>query len=176
MLKVLILLAVAVVARSSVAAATEQDQIASHQLGFSGAQVSVRESYSRTRWPIAEQTFVLKGANGHIVSIALHNGGGSAGNNSINLFAAKQDQFFLISEKDCLQFDPIKVIANQCAQRPTCAVTASGSRSVVGMAYLGRFDLMNGFDPPHSTFRLRWRFGPFEDAVEGGSCPVESIK
>jgi hypothetical protein len=139
--------------------------VAAYELGFSGATVSIRKSVRRA-WPIAQQTFILSGANGHTRTLRLHEGGGSAGNDSLNLFWAAQDKYFLISARDCVEFDPISIRANECSKRPPCE-----GGVVQRLTYLGRFDWMNGFDPPKGAFRLAFRFLPFVDAAEGGSCP-----
>ena len=40
-----------------------------------------------------------------------------------------------------------------------------------GLTYLGRFDWMNALDPPRGAFQFGFRFLPFTDADENGSCP-----
>ena len=137
---------------------------ASHTLEFSGAIVSVEEDY-RHVWPAAQRTFVLEGANGRTVLLQLHAGGGNAGNDSLNLYKETGQEYFLVSERDCVEFDPVKVRAKACAIRSTCH-----AGNGVGLEYLGRFDWMNGFDPPLGRFELRFRFLSREDAAEGGSC------
>jgi hypothetical protein len=142
---------------------------ARHTLGFSGAVVSITEH--RRHWPIADRIFTLTGANGHVVKLRLQKGGGTAGNDAINLFVAKRgegDQYYVLSERDCVEFDPIRVIAEYCSQRPPC-----DGHTVIGLTYLGRFDWMNGFDPPGGRFRYAFRYLPAEDAAEGGSCPTD---
>jgi len=139
---------------------------ASHLLEFSGAIVSVEEDYRHTAWPIARRIFLLKGANGRRIALRLHVGGGKAENDSLNLFRAANDSYFLTSERDCVEFNPVKVSAGYCATRPFCR-----ARRIVGLSYLGRFDWMNGFDPPKGLFRLRFRYLSAEDAIENDSCP-----
>ena len=138
---------------------------ASHRLGFSGAVVSIIES--NRRWPVADRTFTLRGANGQVRRLPLHKGGGKAGNTSLNLFLADQDRYFVISERDCIEFDPIRVKVRYCSKRPQC-----NGGSISGPKYLGRFDWMNGYDPPKGSFQLAFRYLPAEDATESGSCPA----
>jgi hypothetical protein len=145
--------------------------VASYGFGFSGATVAIREDYKRHGWPIAERSFILTGANGRKHSLPLHKGGGAAKNWSLNLFWAGNDgsgsdQYFLISEQDCVEFDPVAMNAKMCLKRPPC-----GLHGVADLTYLGRFDWMNGFDPPDRTFAFAFRFLPFMDAAESGSCP-----
>jgi hypothetical protein len=140
---------------------------ASHKLEFSGATVAVRESYGQTHWPIAARTLILTGPNGHTQKLRLHQGGGTARNSSLNLFAAADGRYFLVSERDCVEFDPIRVHATYCKVRPPC-----DGGAVHGPIYLGRFDWMNGYDPPKGAFGLAFRFLPFQDAVESESCPA----
>jgi hypothetical protein len=139
--------------------------VATYKLGFSGATVSIREDIGRSAWPIARQTFILAGANGRTRKFPLHEGGGAAGNDSLNLFWVAQDKYFLTSERDCVEFDPVSVQASECLRRPPCE-----NGVVRGLTYLGRFDWMNGFDPPKGVFRFDFRFLPFMDAAESGSC------
>lgn len=157
-------------ATSAIAKAAEphvKPQIATHRLGFSGATVSVREEFQRG-WPIAKRTFSLTGANGRTRQLPLHAGGGAAGNQSLNLFKAADDRYLLTSEKDCVEFDPVRVRARYCEKRPPCA-----DQVVQKATYLGRFDWMNGFAPPKGEFGLGFRFLSPEDAAESGSCPPQ---
>ncbi|AYV46632.1 hypothetical protein CFHF_21825 [Caulobacter flavus] len=137
---------------------------ASHQLGFSGAVVTVREDYRATKWPVSRRTFVLHGASGRTVSLALANGGAS--NLSTLSLYGDGGRFFLIGAVECVEFDPVAVTAARCRKRPPCA--AFGRE---GVSFLGRFDWANGFDPPYGHFGLRWRFLPQEDASETSFCP-----
>lgn len=149
------------------------DRVASHKLGFSGATLSIRESFGQTGWPIANRTFILIGANGHRRELKLARAGGTAGNQSLNLFWAGKagdvtgsDKYFVISEMDCVEFDPIRMEAKFCLTRPPCE-----SGKVRGLVYLGRYDWMNGYDPPKGLFGWNFRFLPFTDAWESEACP-----
>jgi hypothetical protein len=79
------------------------------------------------------------------------------------------DRYLLTSERDCVEFDPVQVKARYCVSRPPCA-----GQTVQNATYLGRFDWMNGFDPPKGGFSLGFRFLGFEDAAESGSCSRQS--
>lgn len=128
----------------------------------------MRESYGQTNWPIAQRVFILTGPDGHTQNLRLHDGGGTARNSSLNLFVAADDRYLLVSERDCVEFDPIKLRAVYCKRRPPC-----DGGAVQGLIYLGRFDWMNGYDPPNGAFGLAFRFLPFQDALESGSCPAQ---
>jgi hypothetical protein len=67
----------------------------------------------------------------------------------------------LVSERDCVAVDPIKGTLNQCHRSLACGPSRT---------YVGRFYWMNGFDPPHGRFGLKWRFLPAYDASEIGGC------
>lgn len=139
---------------------------ASHRLGFSGATVAIREEYPNG-WPVAERTFSLTGANGFTRRLPLHPAGGKAGNGSLNLFVRNGgDHYLLTGERDCVEFDPVRVTVKRCVERPPCA-----NDHVTGATYLGRFAWMNGIEPPKGEFRLAFRFLGSEDALESGSCP-----
>jgi hypothetical protein len=151
--------------RAAVGGASMPPQTASHLFGFSGATLSIREAYPQG-WPVAQRTFLLRGPSGRRRGLPLHPGGGKAGNQSLNLFKADGDRYLLTSERDCVEFDPIRLTAGSCVAPPLCA-----GGHLVGATYLGRFDWMNGFDAPKGDFGLAFRFLGFEDADESGSCP-----
>ncbi|PLR24978.1 hypothetical protein SGCZBJ_12120 [Caulobacter zeae] len=151
-------------AGSSTAAPRPKVFSASHQLGFSGALVTVREDYRATKWPVSSRTFVLRGASGKTLSLALANGG--AGDLSTLSLYGNGDRFFLIGAIECVEFDPVMITAARCRTRPPCATFGRE-----GVSFLGRFDWANGFDPPHGRFGLGWRFLPLEDASETSFCP-----
>lgn len=137
---------------------------ASHQLGFSGALVTVREDYRTTKWPVARRTFVLRGAGGKTTSLALVNGGASE-LSTLSLYG-NGGRFFLIGAIECVEFDPVMVTAARCRKRPPCATFGRE-----GVSFLGRFDWANGFDPLNGRFGFGWRFLPLEDASETSFCP-----
>lgn len=148
----------------STAASRPEVFSASHQLGFSGALVTVREDYRTTKWPVSRRTFVLRGASGKTTSLALANGGASE-LSTLSLYG-DGDRFFLIGAIECVEFDPVAITAARCRKRPPCADLGRE-----GVRFLGRFDWANGFDPPHGRFDLGWRFLPLEDASETSFCP-----
>jgi hypothetical protein len=139
---------------------------ARHTFEFSGAVVAITQ-HSRA-WPIADRTLTVTGLDGRVLSLRLHRGGGTAGNASINLFVADGGLYYVLSERDCVEFDPVRFVARYCSPRPSCE-----NGSVSGLTYLGRFDWMNGFDPPGRRFELAFRYLPAEDAVESRSCPTK---
>ncbi len=151
------------VAGSSTAQSISMAPLASHKLEFSGATVSIKES--NRHWPVADRTFILVGANGRRRTLPLQKGGGQIGNSSLNLFVGGQDKYLVISERDCVEFDPVKVTAKYCSARPPC-----DSSGVEGLKFLGVFRWMNGFDPPKGRFQFAFRYLPAEDATEDGAC------
>lgn len=136
-------------------------RVADHKLGFSGATVSVREDHRHTKWPAAERAFTLVGANGERRQLPLRTGSAS-----LNLWEIADDRYVLTGEGDCIQFDPIRVRARYCAKPPPCV-----NGAVTDARFIGRFDWMNGYDPPKGEFHFDFRFGPFQDAAPGG-CPA----
>lgn len=140
--------------------------VASYKLGFSGATVSIRENSRESEWPVASRTFILVGVDGRVLTLQLQKGGGLAENSDINLFSADLGNYLIVSERDCVEFDPVKLTARYCVNRPSCK-----SGKVQGLNYVGRFGWMNGYDPPRGTFQLGFRFLTVEDAVESGACP-----
>lgn len=136
-------------------------QFASSSLGFSGATLSVKSVDDPTRPGTAHRKLTLMLPSGQVQTVDLQDGGGHADNNGLNLYHREQDQFLLVSERDCVEVDPIKGALNRCRKNTAC----SPSR-----IYLGRFDWMNGFDQPEGRFALRWRFLPAYDAEENGGC------
>jgi hypothetical protein len=151
--------------------------VASHQLGFSNAFVSVREDYTHTKWPVARRTFSLRGPNGKSVSLPIHDGGPGR-LTALSLYKRADPQldshghaiggdYILVGVRDCVGFDPVFLDVKACAARPPC--NANHQRE--GLIYLGRFDWANGFDPPRGEFGFRWRFLPFENGIEENFCP-----
>jgi hypothetical protein len=136
-------------------------QVASAPLGFSGATLSVRSVDDPRRRGSSHRTVTLTLPSGQSRTLELNDGGGLAGNNALNVYYIHQDNFLLVSERDCVAVDPMNGSLNQCRRATACG------RSRV---YIGRFDWMNGFDPPRGRFGLRWRFLPAYDAGENGGC------
>ena len=136
-------------------------ELASASLGFSGATLSVRSVDDPRRRGTAQRKVTLTLPSGNTRSMELHDGGGLVRNNSLNLYHVDQDNFLLVSERDCVAVDPIKGSLNQCHRTTAC---------VPSRMYIGRFDWMNGFDPPHGRFGFKWRFLPAYDALENGGC------
>ena len=131
-------------------------------LGFTGATVIVKSTHVSHAPGSDHRVLTLITANGKRRVMALHDGGGKLGNNSLNLYYAGQDQFRLLSDKDCLDIDALGAKLERCALAPSC-----GPNLASGLVFLGRFDWMNGFDPPHGDFVYRFRFLPSYDATCG---------
>jgi hypothetical protein len=129
-------------------------------LGFSGATLSIKSIFDPTHPGTAHRSLELKGANGARRSIGLHDGGGQAHSNALNLYHLDRQRFLVVSERDCVEIDAAHVITQQCVPREPCDQSAMPSAT-----YLGRFDWMNGFDPPHGEFGARFRFLPAYDAT-----------
>jgi hypothetical protein len=129
-------------------------------LGFSGAMLSIKSIDDPTHPGTAHRSLELKGANGTRRSVSLHDGGGRAGNNGLDLYHLDQQRFLVVSKRDCVEIDAGHVNTQQCVPREPCDQSAMSSAT-----YLGRFDWMNGFDPPHGEFVWRFRFLPAYDAL-----------
>jgi len=134
---------------------------ATHRLGFSGATITIREH----GLPVTNRTFVLRGASGGTARLRLAAGSRQEPSPSLNLFKFASDRYLLTSSSDCIEFDPIAVLARRCISMPPCR-----DGKVEGATYLGRFGWMNGYEPPRGEYTLRFRFLGFEDAAEDQSC------
>jgi len=149
-------------------------QIAAHRLGFSNAVVSVKEDYTRTKWPVAHRTLVLRGANGRVASMPLAADGPNSEPLSLykrqdpqsDAHGAFAEEYVLLSAHDCVSFDPVRVMTRRCPTRPPC----EGVRRA-GLVYIGRYDWANGYDPPDGRFGFAWRFLSFEQSSENAFCP-----
>lgn len=151
--------------------------VATHQLGFSGTLVSVREDYQHSKFPIAHRKLILRGPNGRVITLALKDGGpGELA--PLSLYVRENPvldsrghavggDFLLIGARECVGFDPVFLEAARCISRPPCEQAKKRS----GLLYLGRFDWANGFDPPRGRFQFGWRFLPVEDGIEESFCP-----
>jgi len=98
-------------------------------------------------------TLILPGGTKR--SLPLQDGGGVVGNNALSLYFEGHESFLLLSEKDCVHIDALKAIFKRC--QPARA-------NAQKLVRVGRFDWMNGFDPPHGAFRFAFRFLPAWDA------------
>ena len=102
---------------------------------------------------------MLTGSNGEARTLILNDGGGLLANNALNLIAINgDDRFKLVSQRDCVDIDPVHTRMTMCPVREVC-------RAQPGETYVGRWDWMNGFDPPNSRFSLRFRFLPSYQAA-----------
>jgi len=136
-------------------------EVASAWLGASGATLLVRSVDDRWRRGTAHRRLTLSLPSGKRRSTALHDGGGAAENQALDLYHAGQERFLLVSERDCVDIDAANGRLTQCQKPAACSIHRT---------YLGRFDWMNGYDPPKGHFGLRWRFLPAYDALENGGC------
>ena len=132
---------------------------ASADLGFTGAVLTIKSTPVAHEMGSDHRQVTLLMSDGRKRAITLHDGGGHLGNDRLALYFATQDQFLLLSEKDCLAINPIKATLKICALLPEC-----GPKLPQGAAYLGSFDWMNGYDRPKGNFVYRFRFEPFYDA------------
>src|SRR5690349_6094858 len=121
---------------------------ASASLGVSGATLTVRSTDDPRLHGTAHRSLELLLPSGTARSMKLHDGGGATENQSLNLYHGDQERFLLISERDCVVIDPIKGALAQCRKPAVCPNPRT---------YLGRFDWMNGYDPPHGRFGLKDR-------------------
>jgi hypothetical protein len=135
-------------------------QVATAHLGFSGATLSVRSVQSRTLSE-AVRTLVLKLPDGAVRAMRLDRRGGFSGESGLNLYHVGQDSFRLIGPYDCAQIDPIRGRLTRCDRIGACALR---------LTFIGRYDWMNGFDPPHGRFGIGFRFLPPYDALESEGC------
>jgi len=173
MLRILVAITgLSLVGQAASAQSVSTNRVASHRLGFSGATVSVREDYSHTKWPVAHRYFLLKGANGRVVTTPLRDGGASE-LSELGLYANESSgggDFWLIGGRDCLRFDPVNLKVSKCVP-PPCV---RGRRTSQNLTYVGAFDWANGFDPPKGRFQFGWRFLPPEDGSERSGCAARS--
>jgi hypothetical protein len=91
-------------------------QVATRRLDFSGAMLSVREDYAGGR-AVAHCTLYLTAANGRARNFRLPSVGGATANQSLNLYNIGDTRYFLASEKDCVELDPIGATVRNCPAR-----------------------------------------------------------
>jgi len=157
-----LVLALAVVVSPALSAGVGPPLIASADLGFSGAVLTIRSSGIEPRTGVVHRTLILRTANNRRFAKVLNDGGGRLGNWGLDLYSVGQDKFVVLSEKDCVSIDPVNSAITSCPIQKPCSPKL-GPEAV----YLGRFDWMNGFDRPSGTFGLGFRYLPFYDATCG---------
>jgi hypothetical protein len=155
-------LALTAVASPALSADVGPPLIASADLGFSGAVLTIRSSGIEARTGVDHRTLILITANNRRFTKVLNDGGGRLRNWSLNLYSIGQNKFVILSEKDCVSIDPVKGLVASCQIQKPCSPQL-GPDAV----FLGRFDLMNGFDRPRGTFGLGFRYLPSYDATCG---------
>lgn len=139
--------------------AQSRTETATALLGRTGATLTVRSVDDPQRPGTARRTAILVGSNGVTRTMRLNDGGGLVRNNSINLIAIHPgDDFKLVSQRDCVDVDPVHARLTACPVRQAC-------RAQPDEIYVGRWDWMNGFDPPHASFTFRFRFLPSYEAM-----------
>jgi hypothetical protein len=157
----LLLLALGAAPRAANPWASARPETATAWLGFSGATLSIRSVFDPRRPGTARRRLTLVTAAGRRLELPLHDGGGRAGNYALDLYQISSDRFLLASERDCVEMDPIGRSLRTCRKPEACPRART---------YVGRFDWMNGFDPPRGRFRLAFRYLPAHDAGESGGC------
>jgi len=153
-------LAFTVVASPALCTGAGSPLIASTDLGFSGAVLTIRSSGIRPRTGEDHRILILRTADNRRFAKVLKDGGGRLGNQSLNLYSVGHDMFVILSEKNCFAIDPVKGTITPCPTQKPCS-----PKFGAGAMYLGRFDWMNGFDRPSGTFGLGFRYLPFYDAT-----------
>jgi hypothetical protein len=145
--------------------AQNRTESATATLGRTGGNLTIRTVEDPRRPGTTRRTATLAGSNGVTRTVRLHDGGGVAGDPGLFLFVftgePNSDRFRLVSQHDCFDIDPLRATTTACeARRTDC-------RTWPGETFIGRFDWMNGFDPPHARFTLRFRYLPSYEMI----CP-----
>ena len=141
-------------------------------LTISNVRLAIEETLTNLRPLRSNRTLILTSPAGQqrrIPLSSLSNGGGG-----MNLYAL-QDGYVLLGENDCIALDDITLETRSCLSREIetgCEAhrqpdgvlrrTASGHWPI----YLGRFDWMNGYDPPDGRFAYALRYQTLERAYE----------
>ncbi|HEY0312220.1 MAG TPA: hypothetical protein VGC56_06960 [Allosphingosinicella sp.] len=163
MIEVLLLrawLSAAVSERTMPAPQALRVQAATAPLGFSGATLTIR-SFQTTLGRRAERSVALRTAGGAVRTRRLNGEGGWTGASSLNLYHVEQDVFLVVGRNNCVRIDPIRTSLSRCSRATACAAPHM---------FIGRFDWMNGFDPPHGRFGIGFRYLPSYDAAESEGC------
>lgn len=137
--------------------AQSRSESATASLGVAGESLTILSVDVPHQTGTSRRRIVAVGADGTTQTLTINDGGGHAGNNALNLYKVDQSHFRLVSERDCVDVDGVHATLTVCHIRDVC-------RTVSGETYIGRFDWMNGFDPPRAEFRYRFRFLPSQDA------------
>jgi hypothetical protein len=129
----------------------------------------------------------LRAPNGRRLTIRLRDS--RDGNHGASLYQSEDDRYVFLSRSDCIEVNPFALTARSCRiaapvepangretdQRCLARANPRGilRRTVHGRPpiYLGRYDWMNGYDPPDGRFGLGFRYLHLGDAGEGaGHC------
>ena len=150
--------------------------VAATTLTFSNLRIAIEETLTSLSPWRSNRTLLLTSPAGQqrrIPLSSLTNGGGS-----ISLYALREG-YILLGENDCIVLDDVRLTTRSCVSRGTeggidqrCEAhrqldgvlrrTADGRWPI----YLGRFDWMNGFDPPDGRFGYAFRYQTLEHALE----------
>jgi hypothetical protein len=156
-------------------------------LGFTDVRATIRETQIGSSYEPMARVLTLDAPNGKRVVVTMRDS--SDGNHGASLYEAANDHYIFLSRSDCFEVDPFAMAATSC--RIEAPVEPANGRETdqrclaeehprgilrhpdVGYRpiYLGRFDWMNGYDPPDGRFGLGFRYLHFADAGEGsGYC------
>jgi hypothetical protein len=135
-------------------------------LGFSGATLSISTNVPSYKTWLEHRQLTLIEPDGKRRVMMLKDASPKLGNQGLNLYHRKQNDFafVLVGDTECVEIDPIRAILKRCAATPSCQSSSTSAE------YLGRFDWMNGYNPPHGEFTYDFRFLPSYDAAPAGSC------
>lgn len=136
-------------------------EAAAATLGRTGGVLTIEAASDPARPGVARRTAILLASNGVGRRVALRDGGGAIGDSSIWLFALPGDRFRAVGPEDCIEIDPVE------GRITTCPIRTTGCQPQAGETFIGRFDWMNGFDPPHAEFTLRFRYLPSYEMICG---------
>ncbi|MBX3562022.1 MAG: hypothetical protein KF780_09450 [Sphingomonas sp.] len=150
--------------------------IAETTLSFSNVRLAIEETLTNLAPLRSNRVLTLTSPAGQqrrIPLSSLSNGGGG-----MNLYAL-QDGYILLGENDCIALNDITLETRSCLSRETetgvdqrCEAHRQPD-GVLGQTsnghwpiYLGRFDWMNGYDPPDGRFSYALRYQTLESALE----------
>lgn len=178
--------AIAIAVSSPAIASTRTSQVAAGQthiatatLGFSNVAASIEETVTSLRPWQTRRRLIMVSPAGRRRAIPLHNA--TNGSVSTNLYGLENGQYLLLSRFDCIELDTIRLAARSCAVAQRRGLRSTDQRCLARTEdngaiernrrgrwplYLGRFDYMNGFDPPHGEFGNRFRYLGAEGASE----------
>jgi len=149
---------------SPVSAVTRMGKV---HLGFSGATLAISTSVSSYKTWLEHRQLTLIEPDGKQRIMTLKDASPKLGNQSLSLYHQDKNdfEFVLIGDTECVEIDPIRAVLRQCTSpHPHCQAPPKSTQ------YIGRFDWMNGYNPPHGVFTYDFRFLPSYDAAASVSC------